>query len=66
METSLRGFAFTLTGDLGVKDFRLFITEAPDYTHGMVANGSPNSDGFMTLSLVNGKHVHRIECRIND
>lgn len=60
-ELDFEGRFFTLTEDQG--DLFAQITQAPDYTKGIVVRGAADRSGRFTATDVNGYTIHRLECQ---
>jgi hypothetical protein len=54
--------AYVLSGDLVSGDFLLTQAWGQDYTTGINMTGSFNSSGRMTISMVEGNKVFKLEC----
>lgn len=61
-EADLEGRAFTVTEEKG-NSLLGQITQAPDYTKGIVSRGATDTLGRFTLSDVDGFTVYRLECK---
>jgi hypothetical protein len=61
-EADLEGRAFILTEEKG-SSLLGQITQAPDYTKGIVSRGGTDASGRFNLTDVNGFTVYRMECK---